>query len=78
MDASGKLVVQRIWGAWFCANCGGSTAYITVQPHPDSGKIQATSWPDLMKIEARGGFNNLCGVLPVKSSTWGRIKALYR
>jgi len=78
MDASGKFVVQRIWGAWFCANCGGSPAYLIVQPQPDSGKIQATSWPSLMKVEATGGFNDFCGVLPVKTSTWGQIKALYR
>ncbi len=77
-DASGKLLVQRIWGAWFCASCGGSAAYIIVQPHPISGKVQGTGWPDLTKIEATGGFNNLCVVLPVESSTWGRIKALYR
>jgi len=51
---------------------------VTVEPHPNSAKIQATSWPDLLKIEAAGGYNNMCGVLSVEPSTWGRIKALYR
>ena len=79
VDASGTIVVQRILGGWFCNDCGGPTfPYIAVKPHPDSGKIQATRWPNLVKIEGTGGFNALCGDIAVESSTWGSIKALYR
>jgi len=75
----GKVLVQRIFGYWSCQPCGGGfIPFIVVEPHNESGKIQATRWPDLAKIEADGGINPLCGVLPVASSTWGRIKALYR
>lgn len=79
IDASGTVLVQSIVGGWFCNDdCGGGPLFITVQPHPESGKIQGTAWPDLTKIEATGGVNFLCGTVPVEPSTWGRIKALYR
>lgn len=78
VDASAKVVVERIVGVWTCESCSGGVVYFQVEPHPDTGKIQATGWPDLMKIEATGGPNDLCGALPVEPSTWGRIKALYR
>lgn len=78
VDASAKLLVERIVVIWTCESCSGGVVFFTVEPHPDTGKIQATGWPDLMKIEATGGSNDLCGVLPVEPSTWGRIKALYR
>jgi hypothetical protein len=79
INVVGKVLVQRIFGAWSCQPCGGGfIPFIVVEPHNVSGKIQATRWPDLAKIEADGGINPLCGVLPVASSTWGSIKALYR
>jgi len=79
LDASARIVVERLYVLWTCNNsCSGSPLYLTVQPHPQSGRIQATRWPDLVKLDALGGFNSFCGVLPVTSSTWGQIKALYR
>jgi hypothetical protein len=78
LDASGKILVESVVGGWFCDCSEPIFPYITVQPHPDSGKIQATAWPDLIKVDAMGGFCVLCGTLPVESSTWGQIKALYR
>lgn len=79
IDASGTVLVQSVVGGWFCNDdCGGGPLFITVQPHPESGKIQGTAWPDLTKIEATGGVNFLCGTTPVEATTWGRIKALYR
>lgn len=79
-NASGNLLVQSIWGFWNCQPCGGGAfiPFIVVEPHNESGKIQATQWPDLAKVEADGGVNSLCGVLPTEPTTWGRIKALYR
>jgi len=79
-NASGNLLVQRILGFWDCKPCGGGgwVTFIVVEPHNESGKIQATKWPDLTKVEALGGVNSLCGVLPTQPTTWGRIKALYR
>ena len=79
-NAHGNLLVQRIHGFWTCQPCGGGGfwPFIVVEPHNESGKIQATRWPDLTKVEAAGGVNSLCGVLPTEPTTWGRIKALYR
>ena len=78
IDASDKVVVETIIGLWYC-ECGApGFPYIEVLPHPASGKIQATRYPDTAKIEAVGGYNSLCGVLPTEQSTWGRVKALYR
>ena len=78
IDASGTVLVQSVVGGWFCSCSEINFPYFVVQPHPESGKVQATAWPDLTKIEATGGVNFLCGTVPVESSTWGRIKALYR
>lgn len=79
-NASGNLLVQSIFGFWNCqpCDCCGFGPFIVVEPHDGSGKIQATRWPDLIKAEAAGGVNALCGVLPTEPTTWGRIKALYR
>lgn len=78
INASAKVIVETIVGLWYC-DCGSlKFPYITVGPHSGSGKIQASRWPDMMKIEATGGYNSLCPVLPTEPSSWGRIKALYR
>ena len=77
--AFGKVLVEGVVGGWFCeSDCSGGPGIITVEPHPESGRVQATAWPDLVKIEATGGVNFLCGALPVEPTTWGSIKALYR
>jgi hypothetical protein len=77
-DATGLFLVERIGGGWFCADCTGPILTLSVVPHPDSGKIQATAWPTLSKIEAAGGINILCTSIPVRETTWGKVKALFR
>ena len=78
IDASDKVVIETIIGLWFCGCGTPSFPYIEVLPHPASGKIQATRHSDMAKIEAAGGYNALCGLLPVEPSTWGKLKAMYR
>ena len=79
VDATGPFLIQRILFEWLCDGCPhDGIPYIQVRPHPISGKVQATRWPDLVKIEAAGMTNVLCGVIPVEETTWGQVKALYR
>jgi len=79
VDANGPFLIQRIIAQWICVGCPQpGIPFIAVEPHPTSGKVQATRWPDMTKVEAEGIVNLLCPVLPVEKTTWGQVKALYR
>ena len=72
-----ERLVHRVWFAWGCTGCQPWSIF--VQPHPASGKIQGTRWPDLVKVEGVGSSNLLCYLtVPTESETWGGVKALYR
>jgi hypothetical protein len=78
VDATGAFLIQRIMVYWMCDCSGVELHYVMVLPHPISGKVQATRWPDMTKIEGQGLAGVICPVLPVEETTWGSIKALYQ
>jgi hypothetical protein len=85
VDATGQFLVQRIDFIYQCEGCLDIDgilildALITALPHPESGKIQAFRWPDMVAVEAEGLTSILCerASIPVEQTTWGMIKALY-
>ncbi len=51
---------------------------LSVVPHPISGFIRATRYPDLAFQNAVGMTSVFCPVdVPAENSTWGGVKALY-
>jgi hypothetical protein len=76
--AGSTLLIQGVMFWWTCRGCPYPDYLIWIEPHPMSGKVQATRWPDLGKIEGMGRYSWLCPVVPVEQKTWGGIKALYR
>ncbi len=79
-DATGRLVVNGIVFTCMCEVCADVKfdTPLEVLPYPESGKIQAYRWPDMVGIEAVGLTSYLCWTAsPVKHTTWGNIKALF-
>ncbi|MBI4720437.1 MAG: hypothetical protein HY770_04290 [Chitinivibrionia bacterium] len=64
---------------WYrCNNCLPDTP-ITVIPHPISGFVRATRYPDLAFINAIGWTSIFCpDIIPAEQTTWGTVKALYQ
>jgi len=51
----------------------------TVRPHGVTGQLRAIRWPENQPLDLTGGVATMCGrPVPVETSTWGRVKALYR
>ena len=81
-----QLLIQKIHFLYMCQGCvAAGTGFvfidepITVLPHPQSGKIQAIRWPDMVAVEAEGLISILCPHIgtPTERTTWGNIKALF-
>jgi hypothetical protein len=78
LNAFETVVLQKAEFVWMCSACESIAIPVVVVPHPSSGKIRAISWPDSEEVEAVGMTAIVCPTIPVESSTWGHIKALYR
>ena len=77
LDAFETVLLQKVRFVWWCALCESQAIPIVVVPHPASGKIRAISWPESDEVEAVGMTAIVCPTIPVESTTWGHIKALY-
>ncbi len=70
--------VMQVMVMWQCSACGASTNIpLVVAPHPQTGFVRATRYPDNGFINAVGMTSLLCATVPVEETTWGQIKALY-
>ncbi len=81
-----QMLIQKIFFRYMCQGCVAAKTGlalldvpITVLPHPQSGKIQAIRWPDMVAVEAVGLISILCPHIgtPTERTTWGNIKALF-
>jgi hypothetical protein len=64
-----------------CASQGGSLVdyQIVVGPHPESGELRGTVYPDNDFFPIVGMTSLLCpGLIGTKESSWGAIKSLYQ
>jgi hypothetical protein len=79
VDGSRTVLLERAMIVWYCRLCiTDLDIQVVVVPHPTSGKVRAISWPDGEVVEGVGMRSLICPTLPVESSTWGEVKALYR
>ena len=75
-------IVQEAIVSWLCGISDCDTffkTHVRVLPHPTSGRLGAIRWPDDEFIDAVGWTSVICPPIssPIKSETWGHIKALY-
>jgi hypothetical protein len=73
------VLVQRIAFIWMCNGCEPAIEDdpIVVEPHPESGFVRATNFPDFEFIDAVGMTSLVCATVPVNETTWGKVKSLY-
>ena len=79
-NGNSAILVAVATVIWQCRNCQGglSDVPVLVGPHPLSGLLQATSFPDPeVTIPGVGLTALICPTVPVEETTWGGIKALY-
>lgn len=71
--------VAKVIFMWNCVGgCPIKNIPITIVPHPETFKLRALRWPDLVEITAIGMTSLVCATIPVEESSWGQIKALYK
>ena len=80
VEAGAKFLLQRSCVVWFCTDCASYLdTYNFVFPNPNTGRLGVTRHPDLVFINVMGWPSTTCPwTLPVKQSTWGQVKSLYK
>lgn len=72
------LGVMEVLVSWNCDACGSNANDpIVVGPHPVTGFLRATRYPDNALVDGVGLTSLVCPVVPVEEKTWGGVKALY-
>jgi len=75
-NAYDTLKIMKI--LYFCNSCPDDTP-IRVIPHPVSGYVRATEYPDLDYVYAIGWTSIFCpNLIPVENTTWGNVKSMYQ
>ncbi len=78
LNGFNPVEVMQVMVMWLCSSCGANTNIpLVVAPHPQTGFVRATRYPDNGIITAVGMTSLLCATVPVEQTTWGQIKALY-
>ncbi|MFH1756203.1 MAG: hypothetical protein ABIA59_10940 [Candidatus Latescibacterota bacterium] len=70
--------VAKVLFFWNCTGCPIKNIPIVVVPHPETFKLRALRWPDLLEVNIVGSTSLVCATIPVEESSWGQIKALYK
>jgi len=71
--------VCRVLVTWQCDACiGNEDAEIVVGPYFNQTEVRATRWPDNVLFTAIGMRSLICATVPVESTSWGKVKALYQ
>jgi len=71
------IVVAKVLFFWNCDGCTVENDPIIVSPHPISGFVRATDFPNYDFINAVGMTSLVCATVPTEETSWGRIKSLY-
>ena len=71
------IVVAKVLYLWNCNGCIVENDPIIVSPHPISGFVRATDFPNYDFINAVGMTSLVCATVPTEETSWGRIKSLY-
>jgi hypothetical protein len=70
--------VQVLWTEQ--CDCHGTPQHVFVVPYPGNLNPTFVRWPDYAQFPAVGMYSEICRTppVPIRSTTWGGIKALYR
>jgi hypothetical protein len=71
------IVVAKILFFWNCDGCTVTDDPVIVAPHPISGFVRATDFPNYDFVYAVGMTSLVCASVPTEETSWGRIKSLY-
>lgn len=71
------VLCQKARYLWWCGDCSVTNIPWDVEPHPQSGKVQAIRFPDNARFDCVGMRSYICATVPVEETTWGGVKALY-
>jgi hypothetical protein len=72
-----RIVVAKVLFAWNCSGCTITDDPVIVSPHPITGFIGVTDYPNYDFINGVGMTSLVCATVPTDETTWGRIKSLY-
>ncbi|UCG53441.1 MAG: hypothetical protein JSW58_07765 [Candidatus Latescibacterota bacterium] len=76
-DGVNGFLVARIQFQWNCNGCTVENDPVQVRPHPMTGKVRATNFPDYDFIDATGMTALVCSTVATDETTWSRIKAMF-
>ena len=71
------IVVAKVLFLWNCNGCTIEDDPIIVSPHPLTGYVRATDFPNYNFIDAIGMTSLVCATVPTEETSWGRIKSQY-
>lgn len=71
------LDVCQVMVIWNCDGCTVTDSPIIVTPHPATGFIGFTDFPNFDQFPAVGLTSLICATVPTNETTWGQIKSLY-
>jgi hypothetical protein len=71
------VVVAKVLFLWNCNGCVVTDDPVIVSPHPLTGFVRATDFPNYDFINAVGMTSLVCATVPTEETSWGRIKSLY-
>ncbi|MHC4326315.1 MAG: hypothetical protein ACYSUX_18750 [Planctomycetota bacterium] len=72
------VLINKVMITFNCQLCyEGTNIPITVIPHPDTGFLRASRYPDYTLVNGVGMVSLICPTVPTEDTTWGTIKALY-
>ena len=75
------LATLHLFALDVCEDFGGtmSNVPIMILPHPDTGMITGTCWPDNLPFQYMGLTSTLCPLgVGTEESSWGGIKSIIR
>jgi len=77
VNAFAPVVVTKVLVQWNCVDCVSPDIPVDVVPHPESGFVRATDFPDYEFINGVGLRSLICSTVPTEETTWGQVKSLY-
>ncbi len=79
LNGFGPVLLHRVAFLWQCMGCDATNEDdpIVVLPHPVSGFLRGTDFPNFDFVYGVGMTSLVCATVPVNETTWGKIKSLY-
>lgn len=77
LNGFNPIVFTKVLFMWNCSGCTSDNQPVDVVPHPVSGFVRGTDFPNYDIVDAIGMRSLVCATVPVEETTWGQVKALF-